>query len=113
MRQSDWFKWGAASLDVAPEDAARPASPPPFDPTDAKVVRLIALVASKRHRPKDIRPEHRLREDLGIDSVASLELLWMLTEELHLEVDVEDVPDVKTVEGTIEFAKQSLARQAA
>ncbi len=78
---------------------------------DAKVVHLISQVVPVK--PENIKPEHRLREDLGMDSVASMELLSMLAEELELDVGVEDVADVKTVAATIELARKFLAEKAA
>ena len=51
----------------------------------------------------DITPEDRLREDLGLDSLKSMELLSRITEKYDLEVEMEDVQDVKTVEDIVEF----------
>jgi acyl carrier protein len=78
---------------------------------DAKVVHLISQLVPVK--PERIKPEHRLREDLGMDSVASMELLSMLAEELDLDVGVEDVADVKTVGGTIDLARRFLASRNA
>jgi acyl carrier protein len=39
----------------------------------------------------------RLREDLGLDSLHSMELLSAITEKYEVDVDVEQVQDVKTV----------------
>ena len=52
-----------------------------------------------------IRPElkgplaesDRLREDLGLDSLHSMELLSAITEKYEVDVDMEQVQDVKTV----------------
>jgi acyl carrier protein len=52
-----------------------------------------------------IRPElkgplaesDRLREDLGLDSLHSMELLSAITEKYEVDVDMEEVQDVKTV----------------
>lgn len=60
-----------------------------------------------------IRPEHRLREDLGLDSVCSMELLSMLAEELDLDVPMEEAAQVTTVAGTIDMARRHLALKAA
>jgi acyl carrier protein len=45
----------------------------------------------------EIRREDRLREDLGMDSVASMELLSMLSEELAIDVEMEDAAGIHTV----------------
>jgi acyl carrier protein len=39
----------------------------------------------------------RLREDLGLDSLHSMELLSAITEKYEVDVDVEEVQDVKTI----------------
>lgn len=65
-------------------------------------------------RAPDIKMEHRLREDLGLDSVCSMELLSMLAEELDLDVPMEEAAQVTTVAGTVEMARRHLAlKQAA
>jgi acyl carrier protein len=56
----------------------------------------------------DIKLEHRLREDLGLDSVCSMELLSMLAEDLDLDVPMEEAAQITTVAGTIEMARRHL-----
>jgi acyl carrier protein len=78
---------------------------------DTRVIHLIAqLVPVKEH---DIKPAQRLRDDLGMDSVSSMELLSMLAEDFELDVGIEDVADVHTVAATIELVKVFLAKKAA
>jgi len=77
---------------------------------EARVVHIISQLVPVK--PEKIRPEHRLREDLGMDSVASMELLSMLAEELDLDVGVEDVADVHTVGATVALAQNFLAKKA-
>ena len=60
-------------------------------------------------RVPDIKLEHRLREDLGLDSVCSMELLSMLAEELDLDVPMEEAAQVTTVAGTVDMARRHLA----
>jgi len=55
-----------------------------------------------------ITPEARLREDLALDSVASMELLSMLDESLGLELEMEDVLGIETVAGVVSLAKSRL-----
>ena len=64
-------------------------------------------------RAPDIKLEHRLREDLGLDSVCSMELLSMLAEELDLDVPMEEAAQVTTVAGTVEMARRHLALKQA
>ena len=40
--------------------------------------------------PSEIQNSDRLREDLGMDSVSSMELISMLSEELDIEVELEE-----------------------
>ncbi len=64
-------------------------------------------------RPENIKLEHRLREDLGLDSVCSMELLSMLAEDLDLDVPMEEAAQVTTVAGTVEMARKHLALKQA
>ena len=53
--------------------------------------RIFSMIAElSTVRASDIRLEHRLREDLGLDSVCSMELLSMLAEEFELDVPMEE-----------------------
>ena len=59
-------------------------------------------------RVPDIKMEHRLREDLGLDSVCSMELLSMLAEELDLDVPMEEAAQITTVAATVAMARRHL-----
>jgi acyl carrier protein len=48
----------------------------------------------------------RLREDLGMDSLASLELLSTLSEELKLELEMEDAMGISTVNDACDFIER-------
>lgn len=75
--------------------------------------RILSMVAQLTVvRAADIRSEHRLREDLGLDSVCSMELLSMLAEELDLDVPMEEAAQVTTVAGTVDLARRHLALKA-
>lgn len=74
----------------------------------AKMVAQLTVV-----KAADIKPEHRLREDLGLDSVCSMELLSMLAEELDLDVPMEEAAQVTTVAGAVEMARRHLAARGA
>jgi acyl carrier protein len=78
---------------------------------DTRVVHLISQLVPVKEQ--DIRRTQRLRDDLGMDSVSSMELLSMLAEEFELDVGIEDVADVRTVGDTIELVKVFLAKKAA
>jgi acyl carrier protein len=77
------------------------------EPTlDTRVIHLIAQLSTMKEA--DIRPHHRLREDLGLDSVCSMELLSMLAEDLGLDVSLEEAVKVGTVQGAIAMARAHL-----
>lgn len=59
--------------------------------------------------PADIRSADRLREDLGLDSVGSMELLSMLAEEFDIDVEMEEAAAVSDVAGLMELARRHLA----
>jgi len=44
-----------------------------------------------------ISDDDRLREDLGLDSLQSMELLSRISDQYELDLEVEDVMDVETV----------------
>jgi acyl carrier protein len=78
---------------------------------EQRIITLIAQVSSGV-KPQDIKPHHRLREDLGMDSVCSMELLSMLAEELDLDVPVEEAARVTTVEATVQMAQQYMSQKS-
>lgn len=47
--------------------------------------------------PDQVKDGDRLREDLGMDSLQSMELLSRVSDKYELDLDVEDVMDVETV----------------
>ncbi len=77
---------------------------------EKRIYELISQVSVVR--PDKIQRHHRLREDLGMDSVCSMELLSMLAEEFDLDVPVEEAARVTTVEATLELTRQHLAKRA-
>jgi acyl carrier protein len=65
----------------------------------------------RRIRPSvkgPIAPSDRLREDLGLDSLHSMELLSSITEKYEVDVDVEQVQEVKTVGDVVAFLAKVL-----
>jgi acyl carrier protein len=49
-----------------------------------------------------IKDDDRLREDLGLDSLQSMELLSRISDKYELDLDIEDVIDVETVGEVVE-----------
>lgn len=60
----------------------------------------------------DIKESDRLREDLGLDSVSSMELLSMLAEQFNLDIPLEEAMEVTTVAGVIEMGRRRLGTPA-
>lgn len=57
----------------------------------------------------EIKTGDRLREDLGLDSVGSMELLSMLAEEFDIDVEMEEAAAVSDVAGLMELARRHLS----
>ncbi len=55
-----------------------------------------------------IKPESRFVEDLGAESVQSLELVASFEEEFDIEMEEEAALEVKTVEKAVDFIKKIL-----
>ncbi|HQP34445.1 MAG TPA: acyl carrier protein [Polyangiaceae bacterium] len=64
----------------------------------------------KRIRPdvKEVRDSDRLRDDLGLDSLHSMELLSSVTEKYEVDVDVEQLQEVRTVGDVVTFLAKVL-----
>ena len=77
---------------------------------EGRMMELIAEVSVLK--VGQIRPDHRLREDLGMDSVCSLELISMLAEEFDLDISVEEAAGVSTVAAAIAMARRHLEAKA-
>jgi len=71
----------------------------------ATVEERIKAVTARvlRLDPKDIRPEHNFTEDLGAESVQSIELVAMFEEEFGIEMDEDAALSVSTVGGAVDF----------
>jgi acyl carrier protein len=57
----------------------------------------------------EIKAGDRLREDLGLDSVGSMELLSMLAETFDIDVEMEEAAAVSDVAGLMALARRHLA----
>jgi acyl carrier protein len=68
--------------------------------------RVRTLISQVTAVPADqMQDGDRLREDLGMDSVASMELISMLSEELDVDVEMEEAAQVLTVGQVVALAK--------
>lgn len=59
--------------------------------------------------PATIRGTDRLREDLGMDSLGSLELLSSIGAELNIDLEVEEAMDIQTVDDACAFVARKMA----
>lgn len=73
---------------------------------DAQIRKILSdLTAIPVERIQD---GDRLREDLGLDSVASMELLSMLAETFDIDVSMEEAMQADTVGSVMELARRRL-----
>jgi acyl carrier protein len=66
----------------------------------------------RRVRPDvsgEIHDTDRLRDDLGLDSIHSMELLSAVTEKYEVDVDMEEVQDISTVGDVVGFLAKLIA----
>ncbi len=58
--------------------------------------------------PEDVTPEASFTEDLGADSLDTVELVMALEEEFGIEIPDEDAEKIQTVGDAIEYIKERL-----
>ncbi len=75
----------------------------------ARMQKLVAEIMEME--VSEIKPESRLREDLGMDSLGSLELLSTIGDELGLHLDVDDAMDIVTFHDACEFVEAAIVRR--
>lgn len=64
-----------------------------------RVFTIVAELANST--PAEVKSTDRLREDLGLDSMQSMELLSRVSEEFEVDPDMEKVMKVNTVEEVV------------
>lgn len=83
--------------------------------TDEKDPRAIALTVLAEIAETDrssLRGDDRLREDLGMDSLSSLELLSTIGEKLNLDLEIEEAMDIRTVDDACAFVERQCRPQS-
>lgn len=80
---------------------------------DARGCTLASLAEIAEVDATSIRGEQLLREDLGMDSLSSLELLSKVGERLRVDLEVEDAMDIRTVDDACAFVEKSFRAQHA
>lgn len=78
------------------------------DPSSV-TVKMVAEIAETDVRL--IRDNQRLREDLGLDSLQSLELLSRIGETLEVDLDVEEAMSIRTVSDACAFVLRQCEKQ--
>ena len=72
--------------------------------------RIQAALAEHLGRDRaTIQPSLKLRDDLGLDSVATVELLFEIEEEFDLQIPDEDLVQLSTVQHVIDYVGRKLA----
>lgn len=77
----------------------------PFE-QDSRAIALMVLAEIAEVDRASLRGGDRLREDLGMDSLSSLELLSTLGERLNLDLQIEDAMDIRTVDDACDFVER-------
>ncbi len=63
------------------------------------------LATSLRRDPSSIKPEHSLREDLGLDSLMTFELLYDLEKAFEMEIPNDDLPGLLTLDDVVKYVE--------
>jgi acyl carrier protein len=67
-----------------------------------------ALGAYLKQDPSTIFPQHTLRDDLGLDSMAMIELLFRIEEKFDLQIPDDDLQGLVTVSDVIGYVERKL-----
>jgi len=83
-------------------------------PESAVATRIrVALAAELKRDVSKIRLEDGLRNDLGLDSLAMIELLFKIEETFDLEIPNEDLSQITTVGDVVAYVERRLGMAAA
>lgn len=79
--------------------------------TDQAIVGKIiqALAEYLKRDAASIKPSHHLRDDLGLDSMAVIELLYKIEEAFNLQIPDQDLPGLTTVGAVAGYVQGRLA----
>jgi len=79
--------------------------------TDRAVLEKIvqALADYLRRDAGSIQPSYHLRDDLGLDSMAVIELLYKIEETFNLQIPDQDLVGLTTVGSVARYVEQRLA----
>lgn len=79
----------------------------PSDPTLRPRMRALVAEILEIDEAK-IEATSRLREDLGMDSLGSLEMLSTISEQLDIHLEIEDAMDIVTFEDACLFVERQM-----
>jgi acyl carrier protein len=74
--------------------------------TETRIFKILSDLSAVP--PQQIKRGDRLREDLGLDSVSSMELVSMLSEEFSIDVELEEAVRITDVAGLLALANQRI-----
>ena len=69
---------------------------------------VAALGEYLKRDPATIEPGHHLRDDLGLDSMAVIELLYKIEEVFDLQIPDQDLVALSTVSAVAQYVEQRL-----
>ncbi len=70
---------------------------------------VAALGDYLKRDPATIEPDHHLRDDLGLDSMAVIELLYKIEETFDLQIPDQDLVGLSTVGAVAQYVVRRLA----
>jgi acyl carrier protein len=79
--------------------------------TDRTIASKIiqALADYLKRDAASIKESHHLRDDLGLDSMAVIELLYKIEETFNIQIPDQDLPGMSTVGSVAAYVQQRLA----
>lgn len=79
--------------------------------TDVTVATQIiqSLATYLKRAPSSITESHHLRDDLGLDSVAVIELLFEIEDRFKIQIPDQDLPGLSTVGSVAAYVQQRLS----
>jgi acyl carrier protein len=81
--------------------------------SDIAVRIRTALGEYLKRDPASIEPRHALREDLGLDSMATIELLFKIEEVFDLQIPDQDLQKLARVSDVIAYVEGLVGKPAA
>lgn len=70
---------------------------------------IQALADYLKRDAASIKETHHLRDDLGLDSMAVIELLYKIEETFNIQIPDQDLPGLSTVGSVTAYVQQRLA----